>query len=146
MYKLSFKLLVKSVAQITKIVPPFLWFQWRGTNLTPGGGLCYNHRRIRHCGGQQHFWSSPDRTQLVLLSLVEELRNIIPGNFNIDGFHYWIIGIVNLTSSRCIYNIYIFLVIILQYTYILHFSGNCFFLVKLQAEVLLYVFNFYLLN
>ena len=38
-YKLSFKLLVRSVAQITKIVPPFLWFR---------GGLCYKHRRIRH--------------------------------------------------------------------------------------------------
>ena len=118
--------MVRSVASTTKIRPHFLWFR---------GGLCYKHRRIRHCGRQQHFWSSPDRTQLVLLSLVEELRNIIPGNFNIDGFHYWIIGIVNLTSSRCIYNIYIFLFIILQYTYILHFSGNCFFLVKLQAEV-----------
>ena len=39
MYKLSFKLLVRSVAHITKIVPPFLWFR---------GGLCYKHRRIRH--------------------------------------------------------------------------------------------------
>ena len=38
-YKLSFKLLVRSVAQITKIVPPFLWFR---------GGLCYKHRGIRH--------------------------------------------------------------------------------------------------
>ena len=38
-YKLSFKLLVRSVAQITKIVPPFLWFR---------GGLCYKHRKIRH--------------------------------------------------------------------------------------------------
>ena len=38
-YKLSFKLLVRSVAQITKIVPPFLWFR---------GGLCYKQRRIRH--------------------------------------------------------------------------------------------------
>ena len=38
-YKLSFKLLVRSVAHITKIVPPFLWFR---------GGLCYKHRRIRH--------------------------------------------------------------------------------------------------
>ena len=37
--ELSFKLLVRSVAQITKIVPPFLWFR---------GGLCYKHRRIRH--------------------------------------------------------------------------------------------------
>ena len=37
-YKLSFKLLVRSVAHITKIVPPFLWFR---------GGLCYKHRRIR---------------------------------------------------------------------------------------------------
>ena len=43
-YKLSFKLLVRSVAQITKIVPPFLWFR---------GGLCYKHRRIRH--GEVHF-------------------------------------------------------------------------------------------
>ena len=38
-YKLSFKLLVRSVAHITKIVPPFFWFR---------GGLCYKHRRIRH--------------------------------------------------------------------------------------------------
>ena len=38
-YKLSFKLLVRSVAHITKIVPPFLWFR---------GGLCYKQRRIRH--------------------------------------------------------------------------------------------------
>ena len=42
-FKLSFKLLVRSVAQITKIVPPFLWFR---------GGLCYKHRRIRH--GENH--------------------------------------------------------------------------------------------
>ena len=38
-YYLSFKLLVRSVAPLTKILPPFLWF---------GGGLCYKHRRIRH--------------------------------------------------------------------------------------------------
>ena len=45
-YKLSFKLLVRSVAQITKIVPPFLWFR---------GGLCYKHRRIRHGDSSFHF-------------------------------------------------------------------------------------------
>ena len=45
MYKLSFKLLVRSVAHITKIVPPFLWFR---------GGLCYKHRRIRHGAGTVH--------------------------------------------------------------------------------------------
>ena len=44
-YKLSFKLLVRSVAQITKIVPPFLWFR---------GGLCYKQRRIRH--GANHIF------------------------------------------------------------------------------------------
>ena len=42
-YYLSFKLLVRSVAQITKIVPPFLWFR---------GGLCYKHRGIRHGDGE----------------------------------------------------------------------------------------------
>ena len=48
-YKLSFKLLVRSVAQITKIVPPFLWFR---------GGLCYKHRRIRHGDASifEKFW------------------------------------------------------------------------------------------
>ena len=40
-YKLSFKLLVRSVAPLTKIVPPFVWFR---------GGLCYKYRRIRHGG------------------------------------------------------------------------------------------------
>ena len=36
-YKLSFKLLVRSVAQITKIVPQFLWFR---------GGLCYKQNVV----------------------------------------------------------------------------------------------------
>ena len=45
-YKLSFKLLVRSVAQITKIVLPFLWFR---------GGLCYKHRRIRHGAGENRY-------------------------------------------------------------------------------------------
>ena len=38
-YWLSFKVLVRSVASTTKILPHFLWFE---------GGLCYKHRRIRH--------------------------------------------------------------------------------------------------
>ena len=38
-YYLSFKPLVRSVAPLTKILPPFLWFR---------GGLCYKHRKIRH--------------------------------------------------------------------------------------------------
>ena len=63
-YKLSFKLLVRSVAQITKIVPPFLLFR---------GGLCYKHRRIRH-GGPQLFFSE--------LETGEESESQQSGNFH----------------------------------------------------------------
>ena len=54
-FMLSFKLLVRSVAQITKIVPPFLWFQWRGTNLTPGGVYVTNIEGFAIVGGSSIF-------------------------------------------------------------------------------------------
>ena len=67
-YKLSFKLLVRSVAQITKIVPPFLWFR---------GGLCYKHRRIRHCGGFMYSGEETELYRCISISIIMKLTFIL---------------------------------------------------------------------